>query len=79
MRRGFASGLASNTTRISSVPEIAVHRDAQQAGLEPSPSSAEPGLLPPDAMYERALRWTAVAIVSVIVFGGLYFGVRMLE
>jgi hypothetical protein len=28
---------------------------------------------------ERVLRWTAVAIVSVIVFGGLYFGVRMLE
>ena len=28
---------------------------------------------------ERALRWAAVAIVSVIVFGGLYFGVRMLE
>ena len=64
MRRGFASGLASNTTRISSVPEIAVHRDAQQTGLEPSPSSAEPGLLPPDAMYERALRWT-LAVIAI--------------
>jgi len=28
---------------------------------------------------ERYLRWLAVAIVSVLVFGGLYFGVRMIE
>lgn len=28
---------------------------------------------------ERWLRWTAVAIVSVLLFGGLYYGVRMLE
>ncbi len=28
---------------------------------------------------ERVLRWVAVAVVSVLVFGGLYFGVRMLE
>jgi hypothetical protein len=28
---------------------------------------------------ERWLRWAAVAIVSVLLFGGLYYGVRMLE
>jgi hypothetical protein len=28
---------------------------------------------------ERAIRWLAVAILSVLLFGGLYFGVRMLE
>jgi len=28
---------------------------------------------------ERYLRWAAVAIVSVLLFGGLYYGVRMLE
>jgi hypothetical protein len=28
---------------------------------------------------ERIVRWVAVAVVSVLVFGGLYFGVRMLE
>lgn len=28
---------------------------------------------------ERLLRWVAVAIVSVLVFGGLYFGVRLVE
>lgn len=27
---------------------------------------------------ERLLRWAAVVIISVLVFGGLYFGVRML-
>ena len=28
---------------------------------------------------ERALRWVAVAITSVLLFGGVYYGVRMLE
>lgn len=28
---------------------------------------------------ERMLRWAAVAIISVILFGGLYYGVRWLE
>jgi hypothetical protein len=28
---------------------------------------------------ERILRWAAIAVVSVLVFGGLYFGVHMLE
>jgi hypothetical protein len=28
---------------------------------------------------ERYLRWAAVAIISVLLFGGLYMGVRLLE
>jgi hypothetical protein len=28
---------------------------------------------------ERLIRYAAVAVVSVLVFGGLYFGVRMME
>jgi hypothetical protein len=28
---------------------------------------------------ERAIRWVAVAVLSILLFGGLYFGVRMLE
>ena len=28
---------------------------------------------------ERIMRWVAVAVVSVLVFAGLYFSVRMLE
>ena len=28
---------------------------------------------------ERWLRWAVVAIVSILLFGGLYYGVRMLE
>jgi hypothetical protein len=28
---------------------------------------------------ERIVRWIAVTVVSVILFGGLYFGVSMLE
>jgi len=28
---------------------------------------------------ERWLLWLTVAVVSVVVFGGLYFGVRLLE
>jgi hypothetical protein len=28
---------------------------------------------------ERIVRWVAVGIVSVIVFGGLYYGVTMLN
>lgn len=28
---------------------------------------------------ERMIRWVAVAVLSVLLFGGLYFGVRMLE
>jgi hypothetical protein len=28
---------------------------------------------------ERVIRWLAVAVLSLLLFGGLYFGVRMLE
>jgi hypothetical protein len=28
---------------------------------------------------EKMIRWLAVAVLSVLLFGGLYFGVRMLE
>ncbi len=28
---------------------------------------------------ERLVRWAVVAVLSVLLFGGLYFGVRMLE
>lgn len=28
---------------------------------------------------EKVIRWLAVAVLSVLLFGGLYFGVRMLE
>jgi hypothetical protein len=28
---------------------------------------------------ERYLRWALVAVASVLLFGGLYYGVRMLE
>jgi hypothetical protein len=28
---------------------------------------------------ERILRWVAVAVVSIVVFSGLYYGVSMLE
>ena len=28
---------------------------------------------------ERIVRWVAVLVISVLLFGGLYFGVRMLE
>jgi hypothetical protein len=28
---------------------------------------------------ERIVKWFAIAIISVLLFGGLYFGVRMLE
>jgi hypothetical protein len=28
---------------------------------------------------ERFLRWTLVAVVSAVLFGGLYMGVRYLE
>jgi hypothetical protein len=28
---------------------------------------------------ERIIRWVAVAVISIALFGGLYFGVRMLE
>ena len=28
---------------------------------------------------ERYLRWAAVLILSLLLFGGLYFGVRLLE
>ncbi len=28
---------------------------------------------------ERFVRWAVVAVLSVLLFGGLYFGVRMLE
>jgi hypothetical protein len=28
---------------------------------------------------ERILRWAAVAVISILLFGGLYLGVKMLE
>ena len=28
---------------------------------------------------ERYFRWAAVAVISVVLFGGLYLGVRLLE
>jgi hypothetical protein len=28
---------------------------------------------------QRLMLWAAIAIASVVVFGGLYYGVRMLE
>ena len=28
---------------------------------------------------ERIVRWVAIAVVSVVVFGGLYYGIKMLE
>jgi hypothetical protein len=28
---------------------------------------------------ERLVRWLVVAIVTILLFGGLYYGVRMLE
>ena len=28
---------------------------------------------------ERVIRWLVVAVVSVAVFGGLYYGVRMMQ
>jgi len=27
----------------------------------------------------RIIQWVAIAVVSVVVFGGLYYGIRMLE
>jgi len=27
---------------------------------------------------ERIIRWAVISVVSVVVFGGLYYGVRML-
>jgi len=28
---------------------------------------------------ERVLRWIAIAVISVVLFGGLYYGVRMMQ
>jgi hypothetical protein len=28
---------------------------------------------------ERMVRWIVVALVTILLFGGLYYGVRMLE
>jgi hypothetical protein len=28
---------------------------------------------------ERLIRWIVVALVTILLFGGLYYGVRMLE
>jgi Ni,Fe-hydrogenase I cytochrome b subunit len=28
---------------------------------------------------ERIIRWVVVAVLSILVFGGLYMGIRMLE
>ncbi|HEY2015852.1 MAG TPA: hypothetical protein VGH38_20255 [Bryobacteraceae bacterium] len=27
---------------------------------------------------ERAIRWVAIGVISVLLFGGLYYGVKML-
>ena len=27
---------------------------------------------------ERTIRWVVIAVLSVLVFGGLYYGIRML-
>jgi hypothetical protein len=31
------------------------------------------------ASSERIIRWAVVAVISVLMFGGLYFGVSLLE
>jgi len=28
---------------------------------------------------ERVIRWLVIAVVSVVVFGGLYYGVRVMQ
>lgn len=28
---------------------------------------------------ERILRWVAIVVISIVLFGGLYYGVRMME
>jgi hypothetical protein len=28
---------------------------------------------------ERIIRWVVVAVLSIVVFGGLYLGIRLLE
>ena len=28
---------------------------------------------------ERILHWVAIAVVSIVLFGGLYYGIRMIE
>jgi len=28
---------------------------------------------------ERVVRWLVVAVLSILIFGGLYMGIRMLE
>ena len=28
---------------------------------------------------ERIIRWAVVAVLSIVIFGGLYLGIRMLE
>lgn len=28
---------------------------------------------------ERMIRWLAVAVLSIVVFGGLYFGIQVLQ
>jgi hypothetical protein len=28
---------------------------------------------------ERIIRWVAITVVSIVLFGGLYYGVRMME
>lgn len=28
---------------------------------------------------ERVIRWVAITVVSIVLFGGLYYGVRMIE
>jgi len=33
----------------------------------------------PDSASVRALKWMAIAIVSVFAFGGLYYAVRLIE
>jgi len=31
------------------------------------------------SLKERIMEWTVVAVLSVLVFGGLYYAVRMIE
>jgi hypothetical protein len=28
---------------------------------------------------ERILRWVAITVISIVFFGGLYYGVRLME
>jgi hypothetical protein len=32
-----------------------------------------------ESSTQRAIKWVVVAVISVLLFGGLYFGIKMLE